>query len=272
MLRVEPLLQVQRDLCNIPRGPERFPVYLSLMHDASQQLLRPIQAFNPMSREHVTTRLDELLAMDAEGIADDALAEAEERLGDLGDYKFGLVLADDIAGGWTNRDLAEVNELRADLRYLLDRGWLAHTLWVSDEPSEESIRQSVLAYIYRVFWIERYGPANTIGEALRIEGQSLFFAGVTPPNLSDEEFDQVAEMADLFSGSEMYAEFPTAFTLLRGDVAAVRVGYPALGIPEKGGIAFAIEEASRGPSPEVLFKADRPDDDFRKGTNESGEE
>jgi hypothetical protein len=257
MLRVEPLLQIQRELCQIPRGPERFSAYVELMHDRNQQLLRPLHAFNPMCREHVNSRLDELLDCDAEGIADEALLEAEDRLGDLGNYRMGMVLADDIAGSWTNRDLVEVNDLRADLSYLLDRGWFVLTLWVSDEPSEESIRQQTLACVYRTFWIQRYGPAKTLGEALRIAGQSLLFAGINLPKLSDEHYDTIAEYANLYAAAELFAEFPTAFTILRGDLAAVRVGYPPLGIPDKGGLAFALEQAQHAPSPEVLFNADR---------------
>src|SRR5215213_8032212 len=100
------LLKIARDLHDIPRGMERFSEYLRLITNDDQSDVRfaPLVAMNPMGREHVAERLDELLAMGAEQIAADAARDAEQRLPDAqGDYKHGLVVMDDVRGGWTNR-------------------------------------------------------------------------------------------------------------------------------------------------------------------------
>ena len=72
------LLQVQRDLYSIPRGPERFSAYLKAMvnSDGTDVRLAPLVAMNPMGKDHVPTLLDTLLAMEAEAIAARATAEA----------------------------------------------------------------------------------------------------------------------------------------------------------------------------------------------------
>src|SRR4051812_47516924 len=59
---------------------------------------------NPMGKNHVTALLDAYLAMDGDGIAARATAEASARLADVpGDLKVGLVVVDDLMGGGSNR-------------------------------------------------------------------------------------------------------------------------------------------------------------------------
>src|SRR5262245_50516790 len=93
------LLQVQRDLYNIPRGSERFSAYLKAIvnSDGTDVRLPPLVAMNPMGRDHVPALLDTLLAMEAEAIAARATAEAATHvIGTPGNFKLGLVVVDDL--------------------------------------------------------------------------------------------------------------------------------------------------------------------------------
>jgi hypothetical protein len=57
-----------------------------------------------MAKDHVTALLDAYLAMDADGIGARVAAEVAVRLADVpGDFKVGLVVADDLMGAGTNR-------------------------------------------------------------------------------------------------------------------------------------------------------------------------
>jgi len=104
-----PLLRVMRELHGIPRGQppdfngmRRFRQYLRTIfpHDEGAEQLLPLLLMNPMGKDHVTALLDALLAMDADGIGARAAAEASARLADVpGDFKAGLVVADDLRGG-----------------------------------------------------------------------------------------------------------------------------------------------------------------------------
>jgi hypothetical protein len=88
----------------------RFQAYLRTMVSAERDELElaPLVMMNPMGKDHVPARLDELLSMDADGVAARAVADAAARLADVpGNLKVGLVLADDAMGGWTNRYAAE---------------------------------------------------------------------------------------------------------------------------------------------------------------------
>src|SRR5258708_37606914 len=81
MLSATPLLRIQRDLYDIPRGWDRFKRYLAMMTGGTDDLVLPLQAMNPMGKAHVADALDRLLALEAEGIVAEAVAEAERRLG-----------------------------------------------------------------------------------------------------------------------------------------------------------------------------------------------
>src|SRR5712692_3952042 len=98
-----PLLGVQRDLYRLPRGFERFREYIRTMTDPESGDLRiPIVAMNPMGKDHVPALLDELLALDADGVAAGAVAAAAPSLADVpGEFRVTLVIADDLKGGWT---------------------------------------------------------------------------------------------------------------------------------------------------------------------------
>ena len=101
-----PLIQVMRDLHGIPRGRERFREYIRSLtkHGTDEVEFPPLGIMNPMGREHVTELLDALLALDADGIAAHTAADAAAQLADApGGYKLGIVVADDLKGGWTNR-------------------------------------------------------------------------------------------------------------------------------------------------------------------------
>src|SRR3954471_23581220 len=101
-----PLLPIQRRLQALPRDRERFQTYLRTITnaDGTDIELLPLLAMNPMGKDHVTALVDELLALDADGIAAGIVAETASEHADLpGDFRAALVVADDLMGGWTNR-------------------------------------------------------------------------------------------------------------------------------------------------------------------------
>jgi hypothetical protein len=77
MLSATPLLKAQRDLYEIPHGGDRFQRYLAVMTGGTDDLVLPLQAMNPLGRAHVVETLDKLLAVEAETIIAEAVADAE---------------------------------------------------------------------------------------------------------------------------------------------------------------------------------------------------
>ncbi len=147
-LQYVPLLQLQRDLYQMPRGRERFREYLATMVDPTTRDLKlPLVAMNPMGKDHVPALLDELLALDADGIGAEAVGGAEPLLAHLaGEFKVALVVADDLLGGGTNRYDTEFKRRFGSKPYH-QRGWIEGGLWTSETPSAIAVREEVLTAV-----------------------------------------------------------------------------------------------------------------------------
>src|SRR5436305_12159389 len=135
----------------MPRNHARYRQYQWTISapDGTRLQLPSLIAMNPMGKDHVTDLLDALLAMDADGIAARATAEAAARLQDVpGDSKITLVVADDLKGGWTNRYANEFTHRfqcggsTAILPRWLKDFWITGLLWSSEPASEGAVRQA----------------------------------------------------------------------------------------------------------------------------------
>jgi hypothetical protein len=237
------LLKIARDLHDIPRGMERFSEYLRLITNDDQSDVRfaPLVAMNPMGREHVAERLDELLAMGAEQIAADAGREAERRLADApGDFKHGLVVMDDVRGGWTNRYTSDAAGRFPDkIPHNVKVGWISTGWWVSETPTPERLRQVVLDSIFRTVYRQQHGLAKTLRQMMAQEGSAQAFAGMRP-TLDDEDIAYSRFVIEPLLDSSDYA---VCFAAMYGDNGARTVGYPPLGLSDYAGFAVALADA-----------------------------
>jgi hypothetical protein len=239
-LEYVPLLQVQRDLYQMPRGFARFREYLQTMVDPeSGDLTLPLSGMNPMAKEHVAELLDRLLAIDADGEAARALEEATATLADAppGEYKVTTVINDDAQGGWTNRFTTDFG-YRFRGRAYHRRGWCAVTLWSSEEYTAEQVRAEVKLCVYRLAHIVRRGYAQTLGELLAQEQYAMQMAGVDEPQLAPEALARTRALLTPLLDSDNYA---VQIAALYGDPAAHALGYTPLGLPANAGLALARE-------------------------------
>jgi hypothetical protein len=234
-----PVLATLRDLYAQPRDMARFKRYLHTITQGTDDIVVPIVAANPMAREHVLARVNELLAQGAEEVGAAAAEEAATRLAAVPDrLKASLVVADDVAGGWTNRSLTEAGA-RFDSRVDRKRNFVTTLLWSSEEPTAAEIRQEVLGDIYRAAFRRRHGAAPTLRAMLEQEGLAALFAG-RRPTLSPEALERArAAIAPYLD----QATYPQQFGALYGDEAAVSVGYPPLGLPARAGFQVALADA-----------------------------
>lgn len=244
-LKYVSLLQTQRDLYQWPRGFARFQEYLRKMIDASTGDLKlPLAAMNPMGKEHVPAFIAQLLAMNADAVAMDALEKAREELqNEPGEYQVCAVVSDDLKGGWTNRYAAEFG-YRFQQQAYYKRGWIASILWTSETYTPERIRAEVLASVFRAVYVRRNGLACTLGEMLAQEGYAMHAANATTPRLETEDFVYTREVLAPYLER---ADRPTLIAALFGDVAAQQLGYPSLGLAPHAGLALALAEARMAP-------------------------
>lgn len=240
MIEHIPLLRTQRELFELPRGMERFKTYLDTLTDDAGDMALPLAGMNPMGHAHNVELLDDLLAMDAEGVAAMAVQEANRRLTALDlDLRVALVVVDDVRGQWTNRYFTEASH-RFENRGEIRRGWTSVPCWTSETWSNELIGQETLAAIYRVAHTLEMGPARSLEEMMTQEGLALSFAHAGAPTLKADDLDYSRTIIEPLLQT---TDFPTIFAVLYGDEAASSAGYTPLGLSERAGYAVALAQA-----------------------------
>jgi hypothetical protein len=245
-----PLLQIQRDLYSLPKGPERFRAYLKTMvnSDGSDVRLPPLVAMNPMGKNHVPDLLDSLLAMDTETAAAQASAEAVSRFATTsGDMKLGLVIVDDLMGGWTNRYFSEFFH-RFEGPSAYRRGWMSAWIWSSETPTLQALREEVMGVVFRMAYVIEHGAALTLADMLAQEGHVMAMAGCSDPSLEASDLDYTREVLQPYLEA---TDLPTLIPCLFGDRAAHALGYPPQGLSHRAGLALALSHAQLKPRPPI---------------------
>ena len=241
-LQLVPLLQKQREIYTLPIGFERFRAYLQVMADpeGGGVALPPLVAMNPMGKPHIAELLDRLLALGAEEIAATAVANAAARLAPLlSTLRVGLVVSDDLLGGWTNRYFSEMG-FRLDGMYAVRNGWATVPIWMSESWDAGAICAATLIAIYRTLYMQRFGKPQTLDQILAQEGMAGRFAAISEPQLDPDDLDYTRE---ILAAYRMASELPVVFACLYGDEAARSVGYPPVGLSPRAGLALALAEA-----------------------------
>jgi hypothetical protein len=236
-----PLLQIQRDLYDLPRGTERFQAYLKTMTDPKTgDLALPLVPMNPMGKEHVPALLDEYIRLDADTLAARAVSQvAGARSQSRKAFKVCLVIADDLKGGWTNRYASEFS-YRFTTTAFHKRGWLVGILWTSEPPSAETARDEALVAVYRGIYIEEHGSSRTLREMLAQEGFAMAMARCRVPTLDDDDLVFTREVISPFLDA---SDQPTVMACVFGDEAARALGYRPQGLTERAGLALALYDA-----------------------------
>jgi hypothetical protein len=255
-LRYVPLLQLQRQLQGLPRDYARFQQYLRtvLNPEGTGPELVPLLLANPMAKDHVTALLDALLALDADGVAARCASEASAGLDPLpGDYDIGLVVVDDLMGGWTNRSAVEYT-IRFQYgpppeqppRWTTTRPWVYGVLWSSEPASEKFAREAILTAIYRMAYVQQHGLARTLRSMLAQEGHVLAAAGCTSPTLDADDIAYTREVLRPFLDAD---DMRTAIECLFGDNAGRTLGFSPRGLSPCAGLALALHDATLNLAP-----------------------
>ncbi|MDQ3110026.1 MAG: hypothetical protein M3R17_09040 [Bacteroidota bacterium] len=73
-LELLPTIELMSELYSKPLSVERFREYLKILQgDSKDDLVMPVGGLNPMAKEHVLVKLQELKTMHAEEIVSDVL-------------------------------------------------------------------------------------------------------------------------------------------------------------------------------------------------------
>jgi hypothetical protein len=257
-----PLLSIQRELQGMPRNFARFKQYLRTMLSGDGLKFPPLGIMNPMGKDHVTALLDELLAMDADGIGAKAAADVSATLLEVpGEFKIALVVVDDLMGGWTNRydyeftlrfsssqrpferDSKSPSGFRLP-RWLKDF-WLTGALWSSEPATERAAREAVLLAAHRFAYVYHHGPALTLRAMLAQEGHVMAKVDCTGPRLDDDDIAYTREVLIPFLDA---ADKRTCTECLFGDAPCRTLGFTPRGLSPWAGLALALHDARGKPA------------------------
>lgn len=243
-IELVPLLAQQRDLYQIARGPARFSAYLRLMLNENHDDVRfpPLVALNPMAKDHVATRIDELLGLDAEEVAIRAADQASLQHTELvKSFSIGLVVADDLGGGWTNRYASEFFLISGQRRTSPFRqAWLTGVLWSSEPASVRGVWETVQMSVHRTAYIHRHGKPVALKDFMNQEGDAMLRAGCVEPTLDDDDLEYTRHLLAPHlddSNARMIMES------LYGDQAGQTLGFTACGLSHRAGLALALHDA-----------------------------
>lgn len=220
-----PLLQIQRDLLDQDPGPDRFRTYLWHLLGDQDEMKLPIQSFNPMSKDHVKATLDELLKMSAEDLLDDILEGVRDDQGQgHALLKTGLVVADDVKGGWTNRATIEIDRWTT-FEKIIWHGFAPLLWWASDPMTPAEVDFRLRRQIYEVLRVIDGRRPRCLEDILELRSESSAFAG--RELVGTDDWNRLLERLRPYLTAR---DTPTLVACLFGDDAAVALGYAPLGI------------------------------------------
>lgn len=219
-----PVLDTMLALYRQPRDRARFDAYLkALQGPIKGDMTLPIGGFNPMGKTHVLDKLEALEAIGIERLMADSLRELSAHsvfAGVCPRMQVAFNLADDVAGGWTNRYIADYSS-RFKIGALVKRGFITSMFWASEVVPEAIIRARTAQACFRTaHWLQN-GPPQTLLEHVAQEEYALREAGCP------EKIMVLPAEVEVHYG--VTTDQSIIFNILYGDDACRSLNYPVLG-------------------------------------------
>ena len=215
-------------------GPKsaRFAAYVArVQHEWG------LSGYNPMAGPPALETVQQLLALDAEGLAYDAAREVAGWCAFAGEMTLAIVVAS--PGMWTDRVATEVRH-----RTVAERrtGHGEVLLWTGDAVGAELVRRESAAGAVRTMWTSLHGSATALGAVLAREGLAYALASSPYGRSHQSEEAQVEEAISVIGDT---SELGDIVSVLYGDRTAAALGWTTLGISDHAGFRWAIASAER---------------------------
>ena len=231
---IAPTLESMAELYSLSRegGPksERFLTYVKRVeHEWG------LVSYNPMAGAAALEAVQQAIALDAERIAIVAAASTIAECEYTRMVTLAVVVAS--AGMWTDRLATEV-EYRTTAKRRADHGQVM--LWSREGITAEYVRRESVAETVRTMWTSLHGQAKTLRSVFAREGLAYALAdskAIAPPENGEAIRDALTILGDSTTQGDIVAA-------LYGDAVADQMGWPALGISDRGGAQWAAHRAA----------------------------
>lgn len=217
-----PVLDIMLNLYQKPRSNDRFQEYLKILRgNTKDDLIMPIGGFNPMAKEHILDKLNELKALDAEAIMQDVAAQLNEKklINNEKKYKIALNVSDDLMGGWTNHFTTDFDS-KFKINALVKRQFCTPIFWTSESFNELLIRQRTFEFALRtIYWLVKPKPI-TLREFVE---QEQFVIQNSPIY---EQMPQSDALKNFYLKHSESDNYHLIFNYFYGDDASNQLGFP----------------------------------------------
>lgn len=230
--KVIPVIDKMMGLYKMPISEDRFKAYLNLLRGGSRDdIVLPIQAFNPMAKSHVIEKLLLLKSMGIEEImrsVTDTISFNHDT-----DVKFQVAfnLADDLKGGWTNYYTTDFDS-KFKLNALVERRFCTPYFWVSEEIDIELIKYRTEEYCLRAFFFLLNGKPKTLSDHIR---QEKFVAENSKSRKSKIPFEDINLAEGFLERHAHSVDYNLIFNFFYGHGGAQSLGFKSLDLPDNLG-------------------------------------
>lgn len=236
--QLKPILSEIKDFYSKPISSERFKEYISkLQGNTKGDLTLPIGGFNPMAKEHILEKIDELEQLGAEKLMEKTIIEFNSTIKESIDEEFLVVLniADDLKGGWTNYYSTDFDS-KFKLNAFVNRKFCVPYFWTSESYSSEVIKIRTIEYLSRTLYRILNPQPKTLEEYLE---QEIYVA--TMANYGDNIIDKTSfkEIEKYYLVNKDSEEYDRIFNFFYGNNGSESLGYKKYGIIETLGFDYA---------------------------------
>lgn len=236
MFKLRPILTEIKELYQKPISSNRFQEYLSkLQGDNKNDLALPISGFNPMAKEHILQKIEELQNLEAETLMNTVIEEYNSQLTDSHkQITVVLNIADDLKGAWTNFYTTDFDS-KFKLNPLVKRNFCVPYFWTSEGYTKELIRNRTLEYLNRTqFRLQNANP-KTLEQHVEQEIYALKNS-VDKKTFTNTNFEYIEAHFLKHRNSE---EYDLIFNFFYGKIGSQNLGYKTYGINDKTGFDYA---------------------------------
>lgn len=236
---VLPILDQMLNFYKLPKGMDRFSAYMKILNgDTKADMQVPISFYNPMGKEHVSDKIQELIDLNAEEIAKEVIDEINRTLAseNLPTFKMAINLADDLKGGWTSKYTYDY-DAKFKLNAFMERRFCVPVFWISEALSEKIIRDRITQACYRTVFQIKKGTPKTLEEHIDQEAFAFQTSRINP---NDTPLLNIDSVIFIYSENKNSIDYSLIFNFLYGDAASETHGFKTNGISQaNAGILFA---------------------------------
>lgn len=226
-----PILNKMRELYRLPRDLNRFEEFLNTLVESSDSDIQiPIIGYNPMAKEHILDRLQELISMNAEKTASEALVKLNKKYISVhSDQKFQvfIILSDDMSGHWPDRNSSDYDS-KFRVRPLIKRHFCTPFFWCSEKFDSDMIQTRITEYAERTYYLLDHPDPETLEEHIQME-ESISAGRNSRLN---EILQGTSRIQGIYEAHRKSTEKSVIFNFLYGDEAASRMGYEMMNLNE----------------------------------------